>query len=206
MELKWVYDPSTKISRVDITDSLYYTTNDGGQTIKKYVNGENIKDFHKYGPENKFTETAPNGQHMDTLGLDEWPKEVEWLSDNYSHIVGKLYRDWDKGFLNKHGVIEDIGVTRGQGVISPELPISINRICQPASVQEMWDYDVIAYSTIDIDEDCRGFGVKWVKHKETGQIFRMSAHVPYPCCAFPSIHGPWPVDDSDIELHKGIRY
>lgn len=204
MQLNWVYDPNTRISRVDITDNLYYTTNDGGQTIKKYVNGMLEKELHKYGPDLKFTETSWTGSHIDNISMDEWTDEVVWLSDNYSHIVGKLYRHWDKGYLNQNGEIEDVGVHRGMGVISPELPIAVNRICQPASVQEMWDYEKIAEADTSPYEDCRGGGLKWMKHKITGQIYRMGNKlVPYPCCAFPSIHGPWPVDLDDITKHGG---
>lgn len=205
MELKWVYDPNTRISRTDVTNDLYYTTNDGGQTIKKFVNGEFVRDIHKYGPDKKFANAVLSGAH-DNTSVDEWTDEVVWLAETYSTIVGNLYRYWDKGFLNKHGEIEDIGKVRGQGVVSPEIPISINRICQPASVQEMWDYDVIAHSDNDVAEDCHGTGTKWVKHKKTGQIYRMGGGlVPFPCCAFPTVHGPWLVDESDIDLHGGIR-
>jgi len=205
MELKWIYDPSTRISKTVITDSLYYTTDDGGQTIKKYMDGELVNTFHKYGPDHKFMTTAfEGGMHMHGH-MDEWIDEVEYIAQTYPDIVGPLIRDWEKGYKNKYGQIEDVGVHRGMGVLSADNPVSINRICQPASIQEMWDYEIIATSPNDIDEDCRGLGVRWVKHKETGQIYRMGGGnmVPYPCCAFPTIHGPWPVDESDITLHGG---
>lgn len=206
MELKWVYDPNTRISKTQITPNLYYTTNDGGQTIKKYVDGQFVKDIHKYGPDKKFMETAMSGIHVENFNMDEWPDEVNWLAETYPEVVGELHREWDKGFLNRNGEIEDIGKVRGNGVLSAEKPISINRICQPASIQEMWDYDVVAFSDKDVAEDCRGMGTQWVKHKETGQIYRMGrGQVPYPCCAYPTVHGPWPVDESDIDLHNGTR-
>lgn len=206
MELKWVYDPNTKISKTQITPELYYTTNDGGQTIKKYVNNELVNTFHKYGPDFKSTDTALTGVHTTVQGLDEWIPEIHWIAENYKEIVGEFFPLWDKGFLNKNGEIEDVGVHRGMGILSVEQPISINRIGQPATIQEQWDYDVIATSTKNLDEDCRGSGLKWLRHKETGQIYRLGGSAPlYPCCAFPTIHGPWPVDESDIDLHGGIR-
>lgn len=206
MELKWVYDPNTRISKTQITPELYYTTNDGGQTIKKYVNNELVNTFHKYGPDFKFTETAWSGTHIDNIGLDEWTDEVRWIAENYKDVVGEFLPYWDKGFLNKNGEIEDIGKTRGMGVLSADKPISINRICQPSSVQEMWDYEEIAYTDKDVAEDCRGTGTRWMRHKETGQVVRMAKGlVPFPCCAFPTVHGPWPVDESDIDTHGGKR-
>lgn len=204
MELKWNYDPSTRISKTVITDNLYYTTKDGGQTIHKYVNDQLVRTLHKYGPDNKFTETGHDGLHIDVPGLDDWIDEIKWIAETYPDIVGPLLRDWENGYLNKDGNIEDVGVHRGMGVLSAENPISINRIGQPASIQEMWDYDVIAYTEKDVAEDCRGMGTKWVKHKETGQIYRMGAgEPPFPCCAFPTVHGPWPVDENDITKHGG---
>ncbi len=204
MELKWVYDPNTRISKTEITSDLYYTTDDGGQTIKKYVNGELVKTMHKYGPDRKFDNVAPTGIHVDNIGQDEWPEEVIWLSETYPEKVGILYQYWQNGYKNKNGEIEDIGVERGMGILSEDNPISINRICQPASIQEWWDYDTIAQSPVDVDEDCGGTGVKWIRHKVTGQIYRVGGgHPLFPCCMFPKIHGPWPVDESDIELHKG---
>lgn len=205
MKLDWVYDPNTRVSKVTINSELYYTTNDGGQTIHKYINNELVDTFHKYGPDYKFANVNFTGSHLKSDEyLDPWPEEVKWLTDTYPNIVGKWYRDWDKGYLNKKGELEGVGTIRGMGIVSPELPISVNRICQPASVQEMWDYEQIAFTEESPYEDCHGGGLKWMKHKVTGQIVRMGAMlVPYPCCAFPSVHGPWPVDESDIEKHNG---
>lgn len=206
MELKWIYDPNTRISKTQITGDLYYTTNDGGQTIEKYVNNQLVDTFHKYGPNIKFNTVNIDGKYSEFINEDFWPDEVIWLSETYPEIVGKLYIDWDKGFLNRYGEIEDIGKLRGMGVLSAEQPISINRICQPASIQELWDYDIIAYSDENIAEDCNGLGIQWIKHKVTGQIYRMGrGQVLYPCCVYPVIHGPWPVEESDIDLHNGIR-
>lgn len=206
MELKWVYDPATRISKTQITENLYYTTNDGGQTIKKYVNGLFNRDLHKYGPTFKSMEICNTGLHIDSPNLDEWADEVKWLAATYPNIVGELLPDWDQGFLNRNGELEDIGKLRGQGVVSKENPISVNRICQPASIQEMWDYDCIAYTDESPYEDCLGTGLKWMKHKETGTILRLGGkQVPFPCCVFPIVHGPYEVDESDIEAHNGIR-
>lgn len=208
MKLNWTYDVEKRLATTTITPELYYTTPDGGQTINKYVNNELVQTFHKYGPEHKFTAITDETGHHTQLSedfVDEWPAEVKWLSDTYPEIVGKLYPDWDKGFLNSKGEIEDVGQLRGFGIVSPDEPISINRLCCPANEVEWWDWEVIASTDKDVAEDCMGRGTWWRRNKKTGEIVRTSMSTPpYPCCVHPVVHGPYKVDDSDIDLHGGI--
>ena len=191
MKLNWTYDPITKIAKTVITDQLFYTTNDGGQTILKFVNDELVSTFHKYGPDLKFSEVSLTGKHTETTHNHEWDKEVSWLSKEYPEIVGEVLPEWDKGFLSKDGSIIDVGIRKGYGVVSPDNPISINRLCQPANEIEGWDYEQVAWSKTNVDDECPD-GVQWIRHKTTGQLYRMGVLQPMnPCCVFPKIHGPY---------------
>lgn len=205
MKLDWTYDPNTREAKTVITDTLYYTTNDGGQTINKFVNDKLAKTFHKYGKDDKFSNVAPTGIHIEvSTHADKWPTEVEWLAETYPEIVGNLYIDWNNGFKNKDGRIEDVGRTRGFGITDTDELISINRLCAPANFTEWWDWEVIATSKKQIDEDCTD-GMIWRKNKNTGEIVRVSTnHPPMPCCVYPRIHGPWPVTIEDIAEHDGV--
>jgi hypothetical protein len=208
MQLKWTYDVANRLATTTITDNLYYTTPDGGQTINKYVDGVLVKSFHKYGEENKFTHvTDDTGHHMvvDSSQVDEWPEEVEWLARNHGDVVGELYSDWDKGFLNVNGDIDDVGKLRGFGITNPDDKISINRLCCPANEVEWWDWETIAMGP-DVDDDCMDRGTWWRRNKKTGEIVRTSGQTPpYPCCVHPVVHGPYTVDESDIEKNNGVR-
>lgn len=205
MELRWKYDPVERLATAKITDNLYYTTPDGGQTINKFENGVLVDQFHKYGPENKFSEVGP-GMHMQVpINVDFWTNELHYLAKTYPEIVGELHRDWTEGYRTIDGKLVDVGVSKGHGVNNPVDKIAVNRLCCPANETEWWDWDIIAWSPNDIGNDCHGRGVVWRKHKETGQLVRVSAGTPpYPCCVHPVVHGPFPVDESDIELHNGI--
>jgi hypothetical protein len=206
MILDWKYNVETKIAAVDIVPGLRYETPDGGQTINKFVDGEIVETFHKFGPENKFTGFSRDSTHGMQLGeyFDEWPDEVSWLAAEYPEAVGPLISDWDLGFLEVDGEIRDVGKRRGMGVVSPDKPVSINRICQPAWVQEWWGWEQIARTDKCLDEACHGIGMRWMRNKETGEIVRVGNEQPQvPCCVFPTMHGPYKVDSSDIALHDG---
>ena len=213
MKLDWTYNAETRKARTDITLNLYYESLLGGQTIHKYVNGELVQTFHKFGPDKKFTGFVGKGDPLhgmpatnETYQTDEWIPELLSLAELYPEIVGENLNGWDKGFLNEAGEIIDVGVQRGLGVISEELPISINRMGVPGSIQEWWGWEVIAYTEEDVDENCWGRGTVWRRNKETGKIVRVGNTQPQiACCVFPMMHGPFEVDESDIEEHGGIK-
>ena len=108
MILDWKYNVETKIATVDVVPGLRYETPDGGQTINKFVDGELVDTFHKFGPDRKFKGFDLEGG---AFGLpsseinDEWPSEVAWLASAYPDAVGPLISDWDMGFLHKDGEI-----------------------------------------------------------------------------------------------------
>lgn len=191
MLLNWNYDVDTKCLKLTIDDDLYYTSMDAGKTIEKYCKQEKVA-------------VLLDRKKTSKGFVDEWSEELNWLSDNYSHIVGKLYRPWIFGYKEKDGTLKDKGKFRGQGVVSPENPISLNRLGVPANITEWWDYDCIAYGP-GIDESSLERGLVWYKHKIDGTILRTSSsNSPYPDEIFPIIHGPYIVEINDIEKHNGI--
>jgi len=207
MELIWKYDPNTKVAKCIINESLYYETPDGGQTINKYYDSQLVDVIHKYGDETlKFTTVAPTGNHLNSGEFYRWIDEIIFLSQSYPDIVGKLYLPWKNGFKNKDGDIEAVGVERGLGVNNPEDMLSINRLCIPSNITEWWDWDIIAYNDEWISEDSYGRGILWRKNRTTGEIVRVgNGQSPMPCCVYPLIYGPWPVEESDIEANGGTR-
>jgi hypothetical protein len=208
MELTWNYDPNTRIAKCVVDESLHYETPDGGQTISKFYNNQSVGVLYKYGDEKlRFTTKAVTGIHLDNHDYqDQWCDEILFLCESYPDIVGLLNYPWHDGYKNKNGEIEAVGVQRGFGVNNPNDMLSINRLCIPSKITEWWDWDIIAYKEEWASEDSYDEGVLWRKNRITGQIVRVgSGQPPMPCCVFPLIHGPWPVDESDIETNGGTR-
>lgn len=191
MLLEWNYDAEHRLLKLIIDNDLYYKSDDAGKTIEKYYKSEKVANLY---------ESKNTGDGF----IDEWSEELKWLSENYAHIVGELHRPWIFGYLEKDGTIKDIGKARGQGVVSPENPISLNRLGVPANISEWWDYDLIAYGP-PIDDASKQRGIVWYKHKTNGTILRTSnGNGPHPDHIFPLIHGPFIVDISDIKNNRGV--
>lgn len=185
MLLDWKYDVNTKVMRLDIRSYLYYVAIEGGRTINKFVNGQLEKTFIYVEKE------------------DEWLKEITWLSDNCSDVVGIQYVCWEDGYLNREGKREGYGIHRGNGVVSVEKPISIDRLGIPANIQEWWDWEDIALGP-NISEDTCFRGIIWKRNKLTGEIVRTSrSNGPMPNLKYPIIHGPYSVDITDIDKNNG---
>jgi len=199
MKLDWIYNPTTKIARVDITDALYYETPDGGQTINKFEDGQLTETFHKFGEGKKFLtyNFDPDCGHDMTKLTDNWPTEIKMLCTNYSDIVGE--ETHSNTYLTETGEFE----TRQSPVpvVSDSWRVTTNRLCIPGSVQGWWDWEKIADSSINLDDTCK-FGMTWRKHKTTGKIVRAGTNQPQiPCCMWPMIHYE-EVDESDITAHQ----
>lgn len=191
MLLNWNYDLDTKRLTLTIDDDLFYTSVDAGKTIEKYFKSEKVA-------------VLLDERTTDKGIIDEWSEELKWLSDNYSHIVGKLYCPWVFGYREKDGSIADVGKSRGQGVVSPENPISLNRLGIPANISEWWDYDIIAFGP-GIDDASSPRGIVWYQHKTNKTIIRTScSNGPFPDHIFPVIHGPYTVNIDDVKKNRGV--
>ena len=186
MKLDWNYNHTTRIARVDITATLYYETPDGGQTIKKFEDGQLTKTFHKYGEDKKYLTHNPNPDcgHDMLETIDPWPDEMKMLCATYPEIVGE--EAYSATCLTETGETETRpGIVP---VVSNEIHVSINRMGIPGSVQGWWDWEKISESPTIVDDTCV-HGVVLRKHKITGKIVRSGqGHPQIPCCMWPMIH------------------
>ena len=73
----------------------------------------------------------------------------------------------------------------------------MNRIGIPASVQERWDWTVIAKSNDKTENAPQG--LSWSKHNDTGEIIRHGSSQNCPCHVFPAIYVPVVVDEEDLQ-------
>lgn len=214
MQLDWVVDKSQNKMTLEL-DNVVYETFDGGQNIDKYVDGEFAYRIRQY------PDKPRNWTHGNQLGnppkapSDEWGKELEWILENFPRVGQKhlvtTYRERD-------GVVRDSGVIRGLGVNNLTDLIAVNRIGQPASIQERWDWEEIAstnnWETIpgkmhNLDENVNlaTAGISWYRHKETGVIERAGSSQNCPCHVFPYVYPPVEIDpdkiDEDITNYGG---
>jgi len=197
MELKWSYDPNAKLATANVNASIKYTTADGGQTVNKYVDGVLVKTMHKYGPDHKFSDSAPTGRHVENV-KDEWMDEIEYLIQNHSLDLGQFVEGAYTGYRTKNGDIEALGEQRGMGVNNTTDKIGVNRLLAAANITEWWDWEVIAASTLESEV---GRNYEWKRNLTTNEIVRVSSgNPPFPCCVYPEIHGPYPVTDLEADL------
>ena len=214
MQLDWVVDKSQNKMTLEL-DNVVYETFDGGQNIDKYIDGEFAYRIRQY------PDKPRNWTHGNQLGnppkadLDEWGNELGWILENFprvgqQHLI-TTYRERD-------GVVRDKGHLRGLGVNNLTDLIAVNRLGQPASIQERWDWEEIASTSnwesipskmhnIDENINYATAGISWYRHKETGVIERAGSSQNCPCHVFPYIYPPVEIDpdkiDEDITNYGG---
>lgn len=216
MQLDWVVDYSQNKLTLEIGNHLYETV-DGGQNIFKYTDNVFVKRIRQFAdmPDDWIQ------PHMDTpMGSsnDEWPDELDWIIENYSHIVGEKH--FLKTYRNRDGSITTESFVRGMGVNNPTDLISVNRLGQPASVQERWDWEGIASAeisnmpqdihTVDPNIDNAQSGLTWSRHKDTNVIQRHGTSQNCPCHVFPQIYVPVTILEEnlteDIQQYNGKMF
>lgn len=201
MQLDWVVDYSQNKLTLEL-DNVVYQTFDGGQNIDKYIDTEFAYRIRQY-PDKPHNWTHGNQKGSPPKAdLDEWGDELDWILENFPRVGQKhlvtTYRERD-------GLITDDGKVRGCGVNNLTDLIAVNRLGQPASVQEKWDWDEIAttdcYEDIsskmhDIDPNVNKAteGLSWYRNKKTGVIERAGTSQNCPCHVFPNIYPP-------VEIH-----
>lgn len=190
MILDWKYDIQQRLLKLQLNE-FTYTSGDGGRNISKYKNDFFLRNFSVV--------------NHDGVEHDQWLDEIEWIAENYKDQVGILHKPWLEGYRQKDGSIIDIGVTIGNGVVSKENLLFVDRLCIPANFIEWWDYEKIAFGP-SLDKDVPRDTI-WYQHIETKQIVRTSNNNgPYPDYIHPLIHGPYIVDEDDIKQHGGVYF
>ena len=194
MQLDWV--PNYQENRLTFEiDNLRYTTIDGGQNIDKYIDGEFDKRIRQF-PEKPADWLQPHMSPPLRPEHDEWGPEIDWLIQTYPEQLGERCDSYQ--YKERDGSITTETFIRGQGANNWDDLISVNRLGQPASVQERWDWTQIACSLTEVDNAPNGLA--WSKHNDTGEIIRHGSAQNCPCHVFPKIYVPVVVNEEDLEL------
>jgi len=191
MRLDWKYDIESRLLTLNIDEYTYKSVN-GGQVISKYKKDFFLRDF--------FVEIQD-----DNFAYDPWLDEIIWITTHFSHITGPLIKPWTHGYKQKDGTLMYTDEVLGNGVLSKEDPILVDRLGIPVNVTEWWDYEKIAFGP-SLDPQINRDTI-WYKHVIDGHIMRTSSNNgPYPDFMHPIIHGPYMVDESDIEEQGGVLF
>jgi len=202
MQLDWVVDHSQNKLTLTLGDFTYVTF-DGGQNIDKYCKGEHVKLIKQYPDKPDWSHGFE--YNPPACEQDEWPEELEWIIARFPE-VGE--RHFVTTYREKDGNVVDAGQIRGNGVNNLTDLIAVNRLGQPASVQEKWDWEEIA--TTDSLEQIpdtvndpnlhkANAGISWYRHIETGVIERAGSSQNCPCHVFPQIYPPVQINPQDLE-------
>ena len=198
MELNWVPNLQENLLTFEI-DNLKYTTIDGGQNIKKYIDGVYEKTIRQF-PGRPLDWIAPSQQppytNQEGDGEDEWFEELDWLISTYSEELGEKHLVTT--YRLRDGNLWDAGRVLGNGANNLTDLISVNRLGQPASVQERWDWEPLAnyLKPVELSEN----GLTWSRNIHTGEIWRHGNAQHCPCHVFPKIVKPVQVFDLDADL------
>lgn len=193
MQLDWV--PNYQENRLTFEiDNLRYTTIDGGQNIDKYIDDEFNKRIRQF-PEKPEDWLQPHMSPPMVPTKDEWGPEIDWLVQTYPEQLGERCDSYQ--YRERDGSITTETFVRGQGANNWDDLISVNRLGQPASVQERWDWTVIAKAVSNIENAPQG--LSWSKHNDTGEIIRHGFNQNCPCHVFPTIYVPVAVTLEDFE-------
>jgi hypothetical protein len=196
MELNWVVNYEENRLTFEV-DNLRYTTVDGGQNIYKYVDGVETKRIRQF-PNMPDDYVAPMQSPPVEAPEDEWSSEMNWLTDNYPEELGEnLCTSEIRDFRQRDGSFLTLDFMPGMGPNNREDKIMVNRMGIPASVQERWDWDIIASS--EEPQENSMFGTVWLKHITTGEIIRAGASQCVPCHVFPTILKPVTINEDDFE-------
>jgi len=196
MELNWVVNYEENRLTFEI-DNLRYTTVDGGQNIYKYVDGVETTRIRQF-PNMPDDYVAPMQSPPVEAPEDEWSSEMNWLTDNYPEELGEnLCTSEIREFQQRDGSFLTLDFMPGMGPNNREDRIMVNRMGIPASVQERWDWNIIASS--EEPQENSMFGTVWLKHITTGEIIRAGASQCVPCHVFPTILKPVTINEDDFE-------
>ena len=182
MQLDWQLNTSDNSLTFEIDNIKYYTL-DGGQNIKKYIDGEYVTTLRQFS-NSPVDWVAPfSNPPYEDGSPDEWCDELDWLLENYSHIIGEEHRVTT--YRNRDGIVVDEERILGRGANNLTDLIPVNRIGIPANIQERWDWEVLATSHV-IHKNAPD-GISWSQNKNTKEIIRHGSGQSCPCHVYPEI-------------------
>ena len=172
MILHWVLDQNTKLLNCIINENLKYTSRNGGRTVVKTFNGEETR----------------------ILSNDAWEAEKNWISDNFSDLVGVYSpqfditeESWKVTNPDWNGALPVFGLSKDGEYL--------DKLCRTSFMQQGNDM-----TTIYID------GKMQIEQDENGDYWQR----PYcdeqdifynvqPCCVFPHNPGRKKMNKEDVE-------
>jgi len=197
-QLNWTHDYETETTSFEI-DNLRYETNDGGQNIRKYIDGEYSYTLRQFPEEAEdFLQDYLGGGQFKECPNDEWPSEMIWLVETYPEQLGEFHRV--TAYRDRNGNIVEHDRVLGYGANNLDDLIPINRLGQPASIQERWGFTTIAISN-QTPENAQE-GIEWVMDNTTNKIYRIGAGQCYPCHVYPKVYKP--VEIPHGEFHSDV--
>lgn len=213
MQLDWqiIYEENKLVFEIE---NHRYETIDGGQNIHKYVDGEFVARLRQF-PEKPDDWLQPHMLQPMSAPLDQWLPEIDYLIETFPQLGEKHFV---KTYRQRDGSIIEEDSVRGMGVNNLTDLISVNRLGQPAFVQERWDWTELAnvvYENIpsiilqqDTNINKAPVGLCWGKHNETGIIQRYGNSQNCPCHVFPQIYQPVTLSEEewkeDVVRYNGV--
>lgn len=198
-QLNWQYDFESEVMSFEI-DNLRYETKDGGQNILKYQDNVLIKTIRQFPdePEGYVEPFIGTGQFRECPN-DEWGPELNWLVETYSEQLGEFHRV--TAYKDRDGNLVEHDRVLGYGANNLQDLIPINRLGQPASIQERWQYTVIAES--ELSQPKAPEGIEWILDPDTQKIQRVGKLQCWPCHVFPEVYKP--VDISHMDFIDDVK-
>jgi len=213
LQLDWqvIYEENKLVFEIE---NHRYETIDGGQNIFKYVDGVFVKRIRQF-PEKPDNWLQPHMPQPMSAPLDQWEPEMDYLLETFPQLGEKhfvtTYRQRDGNLIEEDSV-------RGMGVNNLTDLISVNRLGQPAYVQERWDwvqlasvvYEHIPNTMLEQDPNINKApaGLCWGKNKDTGVIQRYGNSQNCPCHVFPQIYPPVTLSEDewkeDVVRYNGV--
>ena len=178
MELHWTHNQSKKLLKTVIfsnkyNQELYYTTQDGGQEIKKYFNDNLITTFER------------------TEHSDPWEQEKEWLGNAYQEFTEKYEPMWHLADMSDDEYQSWVLDNNWQ-MAMPLYGISkdgvyLDRLQRHSYVQEGRDMEDVVRNELEklwIEKDNEGnyYQREWCE--ENNSFYNVQ-----PCCVFPANPG-----------------
>jgi hypothetical protein len=170
MKLTWIHDQTIGRLTCTINENLQYVTDNGGESLTKTYNGEEIE--------------------LD--GFEDWENEKFWLSDNFSDLLGTYAPQWDITEESWQADHPDwVGAVPLFG-LSPEGEY-LDKLARTASFQEGKDMVDVFMDTdkrlhIELDDAGNYWQRLWCE--ERGEFYNVQ-----PCCVFPNNPGRQPISD-----------
>jgi hypothetical protein len=178
MNLIWAHNQELGTLTCTIKENLSYTTSNGGGTfIKKY-----------------------NGEISEITSNEEWEAEKNWISDNFSDLVGVYSpqfditeESWKAANPNWDKALPLFGLSKDGEYI--------DKLCRTSSMQEGHDMQTVYkldYIWIEQDKNGNYWKREWCEELDVYYNCQ-------PCCVFPYNPGRTKMDKAEAERIIGDK-